>query len=140
MLSFLVHKNERREIRRRVKIPCRVVRESDRRLVGTNILDVSPGGMLVMTMRDCAPGDDLLVSFRASDLGIWFEARAKVARVVRGRRPKDLGRGIGITFTRLDPVAKLVLRGHLRRTAPPVPQREARIDYAATILRIALGD
>jgi hypothetical protein len=139
MLSFLVHKNERRELRRRMTVSCRVVSERDFRLVGTNAIDLSPDGMLVMTMRDVAPGEELIVSFRATELGIWFDAEARVARVVRGRRPKDRGRCAGISFTNFDPVARLVLRGHLRRNAPPVPQREARIDYAATVQRIAHG-
>src|SRR5271167_4770976 len=131
MLSFLVRKNDRREVRRRMTLPCRVVRERDFRLIGTNALDVSPDGMLVRTIRDVAPGDELIVAFRATELGIWFDAEATVARVLRGRRLKDHGRCIGISFTRFDPVARLVLRGHLGRSAPPVPQRDARIDYAA---------
>jgi hypothetical protein len=139
MLSFVAHKNERHEVRRRMKVACRVVRESDFKLVGTHAIDLSPGGMLVMTMREVARGDELIVSFRATELGIWFDAEARVARVVHGRRPKDKGRCIGIAFTRLDPVARLVLRGHLRRNAPPVPQREQRMDYAATVRRIMLG-
>jgi PilZ domain len=137
MLSFLVRKNDRREVRRRMTLPCRVVRERDFRLVGTNALDVSPDGMLVRTIRDVAPGDELIVAFQATELGIWFDAEAKVARVVRGRRLKDRGRCVGISFTRFDPVARLVLRGHLGRSAPPVPQRDARIDYAATVRKIA---
>src|ERR1700677_1550414 len=104
MLSFLVHKNERREVRRRMKVPCRVVSERDFRLLGTNAIDISPDGMLVMSMREMrevAPGAGLSVSFRATDLGIWFDAEAKVARIVRGRRPKDRGQCLGISFTRL---------------------------------------
>jgi PilZ domain len=139
MLSFLVHKNERREVRRQMTLACRVVREKDFQLLGTNAIDVSPEGMLVMAIRDAAPGDGLIVSFRATELGIWFDAEAKVARVVRGRRPKDRGRCIGISFTRFDSVSRLVLRGYLRRAAPPVPQRDARIDYAATVRKIALA-
>ena len=137
MLSFLAYKNDRREIRRRVSLSCRVVRESDFRLLGTRAVDLSPDGMCVMALRDAAPGESLIVSFRATELGLWFDAEAKVARVVRGRRPKDRGRCLGISFTRFDPVMRLVLRGHLRRNAPPVPQRDARIDYAATVRRIA---
>jgi hypothetical protein len=137
MLSFLVHKNERREVRRRMTLACRVVRERDFQLLGTNAIDLSPDGMLVMAIRDTEPGDALIVSFRATELGLWFDAEAKVARVVRGRRPKDRGRCIGISFTRFDSVSRLVLRGHLRGNAPPVPQRDARIDYAATVRRIA---
>ena len=49
-LDFLVHENARGEIRRRVSFVCRVVRESDFTLIGTRMLDLSPGGMLVMTL------------------------------------------------------------------------------------------
>jgi hypothetical protein len=142
MPSFLVHKNERRELRRRMTLACRVVRERDFQLLASNAIDLSPGGMLVMAIRDAEPGDELIVSFRATELGIWFDAEAKVARVVHGRRPKDRGRCLGISFTDFDPVSRLILRGHLRRSAPPVPQRrprDARIDYAATVRRIALA-
>jgi hypothetical protein len=141
MLSFFAPKNERREIRRRVTLACRVVRESDFRLVASNALDLSPEGMLVMSLRaDAAPGDTVVVSFRATELGIWFDAEGTVARVVHGRRPRDRGRCLGIRFTRFDPVSRLILRGHLRRSPPPLPERKlrpARVDYAATIRRIA---
>ena len=93
--------------------------------------------------RDAEPGDPLIVSFRATELGLWFDAEATVARVVHGRRPKDCGRCVGVAFTKLDPVARLILRSHLRRVAPPVPQRrrraDQRVDYAATVRRIAFG-
>jgi hypothetical protein len=138
--SFMVPKNTRREIRRSVRLACRVVREHDFRLVGTRALDVSPDGMLVMSVRDAEPGESLIVSFRATDLGIWFDAEGVVARVVKGRRPRDRGRCLGIRFTKLDAVSRVVLRSYLRRTAPPLPARpqsDARVDYAATVRRIA---
>jgi hypothetical protein len=136
-MSFLVHKNERREVRRRMMLPCRVVRERDFKLIGACAVDVSPDGMLVMTIREAAIGDEVIVSFKATELGIWFDAEAVVARVVRGRRPGDRGPCVGLRFRKIDAVKRFILRGHLRRTAPPLPQREARIDYAATIQRIA---
>ena len=142
MLPFIAYKNERRELRRQVTLACRVVRESDFRLVGSHALDLSPGGMQVMSIRDVEPGESVIVSFKATELALWFDAEATIARVIRGRRPKDRGRGFGLSFTHFDPVSRLVLRGHLRRTAPPVPQRplrDSRIDYAATIKRIMLG-
>jgi len=139
MLSFLAHTNDRREIRRRVSLSCRVVREHDFKLIGTRALDLSPAGMLLMSIRDAEPGESLIVSFKATELGLWFDAEATVARVIRGRRPKDRGRCVGLHFTQFDPVSRLILRGHLRRTAPPIPQRHARIDYAGTIKRIAMG-
>jgi hypothetical protein len=140
--AFIVHKNERREVRRKVLFACRVVRERDYKLVATTTLDVSPSGMLVMSLRDVEPNESLLVTFRATELGLWFDAEARVARVVRGRRPRDRGRCAGIAFTRFDPVSRLILRGHLGRVAPPLParvRRGDRIDYAATVRRIAEG-
>src|SRR5438309_11899717 len=114
-MTFLVHKNERREVRRRLILPCRVVRERDYKLVGACALDVSPDGMLVMAIADAALGDEVIVSFKATELGIWFDAEAVVARVVRGRRPGDRGRCVGLRFKRTDAVKRLILRSHLRR-------------------------
>ena len=74
--SFLAHANDRREIRRRVSLFCRVVRERDFKLVGTRAIDLSPDGMLVMAIRDVEPGDSLIVSFRATELGLWFDAES----------------------------------------------------------------
>ena len=79
-----------------------------------------------MAMTSMPSGDSLIVSFKATELGIWFDAEATVARVIRGRRPKDRGRCVGLSFTRFDAVSRLLLRGHLRRTAPPLPQRPPR--------------
>jgi hypothetical protein len=135
-MTFLVPKNERREARRRLVLPCRVVREHDFRLIGACAVDVSAGGMLVMAIGDVSLGDEVVLSFNATELGIAFDADAVVARVVHGRRQGDRGRCIGLHFRRLDAVKRLILRGHLRRMAPPLPQREARIDYAATVKRI----
>jgi hypothetical protein len=140
--SWLVHRNERREIRRDVSLTCRVVRERDFRLIGTRGLDLSPSGVLVLLDREAEPGEPVVMSFRTTELGLWFDAEGEIARVVHGRRPRDPGRCIGIRFTKLDPVSRLVLRGHLRRVAPPLPKRQiddARIDYAATVRRVAFG-
>jgi len=136
-MTFLVQKNERREVRRKLVLPCRVLRESDCELIGACALDVSPDGMLVMAVRDATLGDRVLVSFHATELGIRFEAEARIARVVRGRRPGDRGKCVGLRFVKMDPVKRFILRGCLKRNAPPLPQREPRIDYAATVRKIA---
>src|SRR5258706_7462166 len=136
-MTFLVHKNERREIRRKLVIPCRVIRERDLELIGACALDVSPDGMLVMAIRDATPGDHVVVSFHATELDIRFEAEARVARVVRGRRPGDRGKCVGLRFEKMDAVKRFILRSHLKKNAPPLPQREPRLDYAATIRKIA---
>jgi c-di-GMP-binding flagellar brake protein YcgR len=137
LLSFFAHRNDRREVRRSVRLACRVVREDDFKLIGARALDVSPGGMLVMCIGDAKLGDSCIVSFKATELGIWFDMEAVVARVIRGKRAKDRGRCVGLRFTKIDPVQRLILRGHLRRSAPPVPHRAPRIDYAGTIRKIA---
>ena len=38
-------------------------------------------------------GESLIVSFEATQLGLWFDSEASVARIVRGRRPGDRGAG-----------------------------------------------
>ena len=134
---MLVSKNDRRASRHHVRIDCEVVRESDFRLVGHRTLDLSAEGMLVRCASDVSLGEKMLVSFRATSLGIWFDAEAEVARLVRGRRPEDEGRAFGLRFVDMPSVSRLILRGHLRRVPPPLPQRPRRVDYAATIRQIA---
>jgi hypothetical protein len=135
-MPLFIRKNERREVRRAVSMTCQIVRERDFQLVSQKALDLSPDGMLVATDVDLEPGENVFVSFRATELGIWFDTEASVARVVRGRRPGDKGKGIGLRFSSLGSVKRLILRGHLRRVPPPVPRRKQRIDWSATIRSI----
>lgn len=135
-MALLVRKNDRREVRRAISLPCQIVRERDFRLVAETALDVSPDGMLIATEIDLEPGENVFVSFRATELGIWFDSEAKVARVIRGRRPTDKGRGIGLHFSTMSRVKRLILRNHLKRVPPPVPRRNQRIDWSATVMGI----
>jgi hypothetical protein len=128
-----VHRNDRREVRRAVGLTCQVVRERDFRLVSDKALDLSPDGMLVSSEHDMIVGESLIVSFKATQLGLWFDTEASVARIVKGRRDGDLGAGIGLSFSSLDRVKRLILRGHLRRVPPPLPRRSQRIDWTATV-------
>jgi hypothetical protein len=89
--------------------------------------------MLVRTDAELEVGESLIVSFEATSLGLWFDTEANVARVVKGRRDGDRGTGIGLSFSTLDRVKRLILRGHLRRVPPPLPRRRQRIDWAATV-------
>jgi len=126
-------RNDRREVRRALGITCQVVRERDFRLVAERALDVSPDGMLVQTAHDLEVGESLIVSFKATQLGLWFDTEANVARVVKGRRDGDRGAAIGLSFSTLDRVKRLILRGNLRRVPPPLPRRTQRIDWSATV-------
>jgi hypothetical protein len=128
-----VRRNDRREMRRAIGLTCQVVRERDFRLVANRALDLSPDGMLVQSDSELHVGESHIVSFRATQLGLWFDSEAHVARIVRGRRDGDRGPGIGLSFTTLDRVKRLILRGHLRRVPPPLPRRMQRIDWTATV-------
>lgn len=116
-----------------MSLTCQIVRERDFELVAEAALDVSPDGMQVATDVALEEGENVFVSFRATELGIWFDTEASVARVIRGRRPGDRGAGIALRFTTMPSVKRLILRGHLRRVPPPIPRRAQRIDWAATV-------
>jgi hypothetical protein len=136
-MPLFVRKNERREVRRAISMSCQIVRERDFRLVSDRALDVSPDGMLIVTDVELEPGENVFVSFRATELGLWFDTEACVARVVRGRRPGDAGKGAALRFSTMPRVKRFILRNHLRRVPPPVPRRAQRIDWAATVRGIA---
>ena len=135
-LKFL-RRNDRREIRRAVTLACTVVREQDFKVIAHEALDLSPDGMLVSTDRELEVGENMIVSFRATQLGLWFDTEATVARIIKGRRPGDRGPAIGLSFSTLDRVKRLILRGHLRRVPPHLPRRTQRIDWTATIRSLA---
>jgi PilZ domain len=123
----------------------------DWRLLGDRTLDLSPEGMLVLSDERVDEGLDLVVSFQATELPIWFDTMAKVTRVVEGRRPGDSGRrAIGLHFETLPAVSRLILRGHLRRfpatfatREPPLhlslPARSESRDYARIVKDIWEG-
>ncbi len=133
----LIRRNDRHEIRKGIRMRCQVVRERDFRLIGDTSLDLSPNGMLVASEHFMERGENVIVSFQATNLGIWFDTEATVARVIEGRRVEDRGvTGVALSFTTLDTVKRLILRGHLRRVPPPLPRRAQRIDWSATVRSI----
>jgi hypothetical protein len=133
MTATLVHAQQRRALRRGVRVDCQVVRERDFTLVGSRGLDLSPLGMLVMANAPVMTGEPLLVAFRLPRSTWWFDAEATVARVIHGRRPGDAGRCFGVEFDQVDRALQYFLHTSLHGVAPPLPSREARIDYAATV-------
>jgi hypothetical protein len=139
MLPTLVPVRQRRALRRAIRVECQVVRERDFRLVGSRALDLSPMGMLVMAQERVLTGEPLIVTFRLPRSSHWFDAEALVSRVVHGRRPGDLGRCFGVEFETLQPDAQWFLRDALRGVPPPLPMRERRVDYAASVHLAALS-
>ncbi len=126
-------------MRRAAKLNCEVVREADFCRIGTKTLDVSTDGMRISIdqCEEVCVGDELFVSFQMTPMGLWFDARAKVMRVVHGRRPGDQGPEIGIRFENLSAVTRLIMQGALRKVPPPLPKRATRVDYAESVRRVA---
>jgi hypothetical protein len=120
--------NRRGEIRRAATFGCRVRRLESLRLVADRTLDLSPQGMLVMSDENMDEGARLMVSFQATEFPIWFDTQATVTRVIEGRRPGDVGRGLGLRFDTLPAVQRLILRGHLRKHPAALAQREPPSD------------
>jgi len=139
MLGTLVPAHQRRVVRRAMRVQCRVVRERDCQFIGSSGLDLSPLGMLVMGHRAALTGEPVLVSFRLPRTTRWFGASATIARVIHGRRPNDVGRCFALEFEPLDSDMQRRLRAVLRGVPPPLPNREPRIDYAASIHLAALS-
>jgi hypothetical protein len=102
------------------------------RLVGDRTVDLSPEGMLILSDEEVAYGAELVVSFQATELPIWFDTLATVTRVVEGRRPGDTGRALGVHFETLPSVSRLILRGHLKRHPPTLPRRERPVELLPT--------
>ncbi len=136
--------NRRGEMRRSVRLGCRV-RRRDGRLVGDRAVDLSPQGMLVFSDERVGEGAELVVSFLATDLPLWFDTRATLRRVVEGRRPGDGGRALGLHFESLSAVSRLILRGHLGKAPAVVPKRapppellprRRDFDYAEAVRRV----
>ncbi len=138
--------NRRREMRRSVRLGCHVRRMDDWRLLGDRTVDLSPQGMLVLSDERVQEGTELVVSFQATELPIWFDTFGTVTRVVEGRRPGDAGRAIGLRFDTLPAVSRLILRGYLRRMPPTRPGREPppdlfaeNVDYAEELRPLLAG-
>ena len=129
----LVHARQRRVIRRAIRVDCQVVRERDFRLIASRGVDVSSTGMLVATDETVLTGEPLFISFRLPRTERWFDTEGTIARVVHGRRPGDAGRCLGLAFDTLDAEARWLLARALRDIPPPVPRRDRRVDYAASV-------
>jgi hypothetical protein len=137
MESFLVRASNRRAIRHAVDLSCSVVREKDSTLTSIHATDLSSDGVRVeLCGLDVEIGDRFFVSFRSTPFGIWFYTDATATRIVHGRRSKDHGRGLGLRFGSLSPLSRLIIHGALHGVPPHLPQREPRIDYAATVGKI----
>jgi hypothetical protein len=136
----------RREMRHAVSIGCVLERKHWRLFTG-QVIDLSPDGMLVLCGARLDVGAELVVTFKATALGVRFVTRAVVTRLIPGRRRSDQGRAVGVRFVGLSAVSRLVLRGilhacpsapALREPPPPATsateyEEEEEVDYARAV-------
>jgi hypothetical protein len=112
-----------------------VVRERDCRIVARRSVDVSTLGMRVVADFPVLTGEPVFVAFGIGrgKARIALDVAATVARVIHGRRPGDGGHCLGLEFDGLDGDTERLLRAALRGVPPPLPMREPRVDYAASV-------
>lgn len=127
---------DRKALRRRVRIPCQVVREHDFALVSDVCFDLSPHGMRVRSLSPVQLNTQLLVSFRVPDAGVHMDVMARVSRVAKGRRRGERFATLGLSFVDLSPLEGAILAARLKGVPPPAPARHLRIDYARSIQAI----
>lgn len=132
----LIPAHRRRITRRAYQGRCHAISLRDFRMIGRRVLDISPFGLMVAADTPVAPGERILVSFQAPGGTEWFDAEARVARVIEGWRQGDPGYCMGLRFTQIPLSARMALRERLRGLPPPLPQRHVRMDYAETVRRI----
>ena len=133
MITWVPESRDRKVLRRKVRANCQVVAEDGFRLLGIRTLDLSDEGLLLHSSAPVKLGEAVFVSLELPGMSQWVDAEALVARVVRGRRDTDTLCGIGLSFQRMDPLDRAILRASLVDRPPPVPSRHPRKDYAAAI-------
>jgi hypothetical protein len=138
MSAILLHAAERFCLRRKVDIPCQVVSENDFALLSERCLDLSMRGLSAHALRHASGGTAVIVSLRIPNSSVWLDMEGVIARIAWGRRDLDDLPVFGIRFTSVLPaVESAVLAARLSGMPPPVPRRGLRVDYAASVRRIA---
>jgi len=125
--------------RRLLTARCQVVRERDFRLVADELVDLSPGGALVMPADPVLTGERVIVSFRIPQLSNYIDAEAVVARVVHGRRPGEHTRGLALEFDHLAGLDRYLLERALDYLPPAPPRYRSGRRSPAGILRSLVG-
>jgi hypothetical protein len=133
MDGFFYRARQRRSIRRAVSAECQVVTDRHFQLVGIRALDLSVEGMLVESDHRPPLGEEVIVSLKLPGTTMWVDAEAEVMRHVLGLRRSDPSAGIGLRFTGMDSITKVLLRSSLVGRPPPAPGRRLRRDYARTV-------
>lgn len=135
----LAHRTDRTTVRHAAKLDCHVVAEKGFRTLKGRTLDVSDEGLRLSTDADVEIGENVILAIRLPHGRSWVDAHGRVVRIERGARNGDPGRAIAIRFTAIDPVDRGMLKGAIAKVPPPVPRRDLRIDFAATVIAASLA-
>jgi hypothetical protein len=129
----------RSALRRAAHVYCETVRNKGFRRIGLRTRDLSLAGALVETEDlDVEIGEEVFLAFKAPRTRFWMDARARVVRLLHGRRREDAGkRAIGLEFVELDGVYRAVLRGALQYLPPPIPRRPQRESIIEVVVDLA---
>lgn len=114
----------RRFTRHVVRAHGEAVTTRDFRLLGRLVLDASAEGCLLACDDGVTIGDDVILTFRVPGSSEWFDAEARVARIVEGNRYGDPGYCAGLVYTRFDRRERLALGVDLR-SFPLVPAQRS---------------
>ena len=130
---------ERRSVRRKVRTDCQVVATLGFRLLGEEVLDISPDGILVRTSTPVVLGEEVVVSLRLPKGQTWIGATGRVARVVRRRRAEDVYAAVAIEFTEVEAFERRLLDVFLEGRPQVPPARGRTRDLAPSVRRVAIA-
>jgi hypothetical protein len=83
-------------------------------------------------------GDEVFLAFKAPRTRLWIDTRARVARVLHGRRRGENGKlAIGVEFVDLDEIYRSILEDSLRNIPPPLPSRPIRQSHVEVLVDVA---
>lgn len=112
-----------------VHLSCQCVGE-DFALIGEEILDLSPSGLLVRTDGTAVElGERVLVSFRPPGSRVFIDAEARVVRLVTGQSPG--APAVGLELREVSAFDRALLSGILERhRVRREPKPRASVRYA----------
>lgn len=140
---------DRKSQRHRCYLECQVVTDNESfKLLGDEARDVSLGGMLLKLGKrlenagwlDALLGQRVLFSLRLPNSKIWVDGEGRVARIIKGRRSTKRrleAQSLGIEIVQMDGFDRLMLEQRIESLPPPMPAREAKLDYATYVAMAA---
>jgi hypothetical protein len=115
---------------------CIVRSVEDGRLVGDRTIDLSYAGARISAVGAARVGERVDVSLEIPGSRVWVSARARVERVIAGRRDGDDGPALGLRIEKMHGFDRLMLTTIARSYPEVTGSRGGRRDYASAVARI----